>query len=282
VIALRHAKLYADKVKAVKEPAKLPVQCATYNTAVSFTDEDLLLGSKPHNRPLFVTGYIRGQKVKRILVDGGSAINIMPKSTMNDLGITIDEFSKSRMMIQGFNLEGQRAIGMICLKLTIGNLSTTSFFHVIDSKTSYKLLLERPWLHEHGVVASTLHQCLKYYRDEEKKVNGDTKPFTRVESYFADARFFDDDAPLKEAMPATIFSTGKRSEEDVPGMIHGGPSGNVKQSRPSEKETSKLLSPLVKQQLLQQDLRCQYSGISPNPIVRTVKHPLVNAQLLRV
>ena len=79
----------------VKEPAKLPAQCATCNTAVSFTDEDLLLGSKPHNRPLFVIGYIRGQKVKLILVDGGSAINIMPKSTMNDLGITIDELSKS-------------------------------------------------------------------------------------------------------------------------------------------------------------------------------------------
>jgi len=128
VIALRHAKLYADKVKPVKEPAKLPVQCATCNTAVSFTDEHLLLGSKPH--------YIRGQKVKCILVDGGSAINIMPNSTMNELGITIDELSKSRMMIQGFNLEGQHAIGMIRLELTIGDLSTTCIFHVIDSKTS--------------------------------------------------------------------------------------------------------------------------------------------------
>ena len=64
MIALHHAKLYADKVKAVEEPAKLPAQCATCNTAVSFTDEDLLLVSKPHNRPLFVTGYIKGQKVK--------------------------------------------------------------------------------------------------------------------------------------------------------------------------------------------------------------------------
>ena len=35
----------------------------------------------------------------------------MPKSTMQDLGITIEELSKIRTMIQGFNLEGQRAIG---------------------------------------------------------------------------------------------------------------------------------------------------------------------------
>jgi len=62
MVALHHAKLYVDKVKEVKEPAKLPTQCATCNTAVSFTNEDLLLGYRPHNHPLFVIGYIRGQK----------------------------------------------------------------------------------------------------------------------------------------------------------------------------------------------------------------------------
>jgi len=62
VVALHHAKLYVDKVKAVKEPTKLPTQCATCNMVMSFTDEDLLLGSKPNNRPLFVTSNIRGKK----------------------------------------------------------------------------------------------------------------------------------------------------------------------------------------------------------------------------
>ncbi|KAL0438959.1 UNVERIFIED_CONTAM: hypothetical protein Slati_2378900, partial [Sesamum latifolium] len=37
-------------------------------SAMTFTDEDLLLGSKPHNRPLFVTCYAREQKVNRILL----------------------------------------------------------------------------------------------------------------------------------------------------------------------------------------------------------------------
>ncbi|KAL0445566.1 UNVERIFIED_CONTAM: hypothetical protein Slati_1684500 [Sesamum latifolium] len=45
---------------------------------ITFTDEDLLLGSKPHNRPLFIAGYVREQKVNRILIDGGSAVNILP------------------------------------------------------------------------------------------------------------------------------------------------------------------------------------------------------------
>jgi len=143
VIAIRQAKLYAYKLKDAPL-MRSPAQCATYNTAVTFLDDDLLLGSKPYNRPWFIIGYIRGQMVNRILVDGGSAVNIMPKSTMNDLGITIGELSKSRMMIRGFNQEGQRVIGVIRLELTTGDLTTSPIFHVIDSKTSYKLMLRCP------------------------------------------------------------------------------------------------------------------------------------------
>jgi len=72
----------------------------------------------------------------------------MPKSTMNNLGITVEELSKSRTMMQGFNLESQCAIGMIRVELIMGDLTTSSILYVIDAKTSYRLLLGRPWLHE--------------------------------------------------------------------------------------------------------------------------------------
>ncbi|KAL0381243.1 UNVERIFIED_CONTAM: hypothetical protein Sangu_0188600 [Sesamum angustifolium] len=51
---------------------------------ITFTDEDLPLGSKPHNHPLFVTEYIREQKVNRILIDGGSAVNILPLQILKE------------------------------------------------------------------------------------------------------------------------------------------------------------------------------------------------------
>ncbi|KAM2661012.1 hypothetical protein EV2_023369 [Malus domestica] len=107
--------------------------CASEDT-IHFTDEDLLLGSKPHNRPLFVSGYVREHKVNRMLVDGGSAINIMPKSTMTTIGIKADELSLSRLLIQ--------------VEMTIGELKSSTVFHVIDARTSYGLLLGRPWIHE--------------------------------------------------------------------------------------------------------------------------------------
>jgi len=66
-----------------------PIQYASYNIAMTFTYNDLLLGSKPQNCPLFMTTYIREQKVNVILMDGGLAVNIIPKSAINDLGTAI-------------------------------------------------------------------------------------------------------------------------------------------------------------------------------------------------
>ena len=57
-------------------------ECYVCSPGLTFIDEDLLLGSKPYNRPLYVSSYAREQKIDRILIDGGSAVNILPKMTM--------------------------------------------------------------------------------------------------------------------------------------------------------------------------------------------------------
>ena len=72
------------------------------------------------------------------------------------------------------------------------------------------------WLHEHGVVASTLHDFLKYYRDGVKKITGDVKSFTKAEFHFADARFFEKGVVPKETMSSTISSIGKCGAKNAP------------------------------------------------------------------
>ncbi|KAA0050566.1 uncharacterized protein E5676_scaffold945G00230 [Cucumis melo var. makuwa] len=118
------------------------------------------------------------EKSRRILIDNGSAVNIMSKSTMRQLGILMDELSNSKL--------------------------ASALFHVIDSKTTYKLLLGRPWIYGNGVVMSTLHQCFKFYQDGVKKVDVDSNPFSEVESHFADAKFYlkNDNSP--EVVPVEI------------------------------------------------------------------------------
>ncbi|TMX05059.1 hypothetical protein EJD97_002722 [Solanum chilense] len=61
----------------------------------------------------------------------------------------------------------------------------------MEAKTSYNLFLGRPWVHENGVVPSTLHQCMKYMKDGEvMKINANINPFTEKDSYFADAKIY--------------------------------------------------------------------------------------------
>ncbi|KAL0378917.1 UNVERIFIED_CONTAM: hypothetical protein Sradi_3197200 [Sesamum radiatum] len=135
--------------------------------------------------------------------DGGSAVNIMPKTTMKKLGITSEELSRSRLTIQGFDQGTQRAIGMTQLNLTVGELKASTLFHIIDARTSYNLLLGRPWLHENGVVPSTLHQCFKYIKNGELiKVDADIKPFTEAESYFVDAKLYLNPDNIQEVLPS--------------------------------------------------------------------------------
>ena len=158
-----------------------------YWSSIIFIDDDRLLGSKIHNHPLFVIGYIREQEVNRILIDGGSAVNILRLKILKELGISLDELLPSKLMIQSFNQGGQRAIAKIRLHMLIGEMESSALFHVIDAKTTCKVLIGRPWLHEYGVVLSTYHQCFKYFQDGQvKKIVADHKPFTVAESHFAD------------------------------------------------------------------------------------------------
>ena len=79
------------------------------------------------------------------------------------------------------------------MTLLINEFKIYALFYMINAKTTYNMLLRRPWKYESGVVSSTLHQWFKYYQNGQvKKANTNSKPFTMVKSYFANAKFYDD------------------------------------------------------------------------------------------
>ncbi|GAA0175803.1 hypothetical protein LIER_41979 [Lithospermum erythrorhizon] len=158
---------------------------------VTFTDEDLPQEDVDHNRPLYVSAYICERRINRMLVDGGSVVNILPFQRLKLLGISTDELQQSRILIQGFNQNGQRALGKVALHLTIEELEITSWFHVIDVRVTYNMLTGRPWIHSSNAVPSTLHQCLKYYKSGlERTIKVDENPFKVEESHFVEAKYY--------------------------------------------------------------------------------------------
>ena len=93
-------------------------------------------------------------------------------------------------------------------------------FHVIDAKTTYNMLLRRPWIHGNGIVPSTLHQCFKYLQSGIKKVNANLKPFAATKAHFADAKFYVKDDIPNEDLPVEILSMeSKQGEKEYVRLI---------------------------------------------------------------
>jgi hypothetical protein len=105
----------------------------------------------------FIKGYIIEKVVNCILMDDGLTVNILPLKTMNEIGIPRDELFSIHLTIQGFNQEGKNIIGNIRLVIHMKDIEFKLFFHIIDVKTTYNMLLGQPWIHKTYIVSSTFH-----------------------------------------------------------------------------------------------------------------------------
>lgn len=121
-------------------------------------------------------------------IDPGSAINRMPLRALAHQGIPTSKLSHTKMTIQGYNADSQRAIGKIRLKCQLADLKSEITSYVIDNDTSYNLLLGRPWIHGNFFVPSTLYQCFKYVDEDKKSTNSLRRSEAGVEAYCADSK----------------------------------------------------------------------------------------------
>jgi len=84
------------------------------------------------------------------------------------------------------------------------DMKSNVFFHVIDAKTTYNMLLGWLWIHENGIVSSMLHQCFKYCQDGQmRKTVVDTALFTIAEAYFIDVKFYFKSTMMEELRSPT-------------------------------------------------------------------------------
>ncbi|KAJ1413359.1 Aspartic peptidase domain superfamily [Sesbania bispinosa] len=77
---------------------------------------------KNHLRPLFVSGRVNGYFANRMLVDGGAAINTIPKSSLRKLGKTEEDLRPHNIVITDFNGKTSKFEGMIALDIKVGDL----------------------------------------------------------------------------------------------------------------------------------------------------------------
>jgi hypothetical protein len=105
----------------------------------------------PGKYPLLVDPVIRESRVKKVLVDGGSSINITFPRTLLGLGVALKELHESDTPFFGIvPTEGEYPLGHIYMPITFGTLKNyrTEFlrFEVASFDCKYNAIIGRPGL----------------------------------------------------------------------------------------------------------------------------------------
>ena len=129
---------------------------------LGFSDEDKIGTIQPHDDALVITLRIGGYDVKRVMVDQGSAAEIMYPDLYKGLSLRAEDLTSYNSPLVSF--EGKVIIpkGQIRLPVQIGSETVEIDFIVVDVYSPYTVIVTRPWLHTLGAVSSTLHQKIKY------------------------------------------------------------------------------------------------------------------------
>ena len=129
---------------------------------LGFSDEDKVRINQPHDDALVVTLRIGGYDVKRVLVDQGSAVEVMYSDLCKGLNLKPEDLTAYDSPLVSFEGKTVTPRGQIRLLIQTGSDVVEVDFIVVDAYSPYTAIVARPWLHALGVVSSTLHQKVKY------------------------------------------------------------------------------------------------------------------------
>src|SRR6185369_8658929 len=102
---------------------------------------------------LYLKGLIDGKPMNRMLVDTGAAVNLMSYSVLRRLGRSTADLIKTNVMLTDFNGQPSEAQGVLNVELTIGRKTVPTSFFIVNSKSTYTVLLGRDWIHANCCVS---------------------------------------------------------------------------------------------------------------------------------
>ena len=129
---------------------------------MGFSDEDKIETIQPHDDALVITLRIGGYDVNRVMVDLGSAVEIMYPDLYKGLSLRVENLTPYSSPLVSFDGKVIIPKGQIRLSVQIGSETVEVDFIVVDAYSPYTAIVTRPWLHTLGAVSSTLHQKVKY------------------------------------------------------------------------------------------------------------------------
>ena len=131
-------------------------------TCIAFSDDDLPSKGLDHVRPLFIDVACSGRRLSSVLLDNDSALNVCPLVTAIALGFSLTNFGPSSQTVRAYDRTHRTVMGTLSTHVIIRLVRYFILFQVLRIQSSFNLLLGCPWIHEAGVIPSSLHQKLKF------------------------------------------------------------------------------------------------------------------------
>ncbi|KAA3465816.1 hypothetical protein EPI10_000955 [Gossypium australe] len=132
---------------------------------ISFSDDEIPPNGRGSIKALHITTYCKGYIVPSVLIDNGSALNVMPLATLSRMPVDMSYLRPCHSTVRAFDGTRREVMGRIEVPLEVGQCTYNIEFQVTDIAPSYNCLYGRPWIHSAGAVPSSLHQKIKFIMD---------------------------------------------------------------------------------------------------------------------
>ena len=92
----------------------------TANNYLTFAEEEIPVEGRGHNRALHVSVKCMDHIMAKVLIENGSSLNVMPKSTLEKPSFNASHLKPSSRVVRAFDGSRREVIGEIDLPVYIG------------------------------------------------------------------------------------------------------------------------------------------------------------------
>ncbi|RDY10118.1 hypothetical protein CR513_05418, partial [Mucuna pruriens] len=116
----------------------------TSKRCLMFSEEEVPKEGRKHKQPLHISVKCREYMIARVLIDNGSSLNVLPKTTLDKLCFIDSQLRTNSVVVRAFDGSKREVIGEITLPIYVGPTMFDIVFQVMDIYPAYSCLLGRP------------------------------------------------------------------------------------------------------------------------------------------
>jgi hypothetical protein len=160
---------------------------------ITFSHEDLHLKYYPHNDAMVISYVIKGFLVHNVLVDTGSATDIIFAKAFRKMQEPEDKIHDATHPLCGFGGRQIVALGKITMSVTFGYVHNTRtkqvVFDIVDMEYPYNAIIGRGTLNAFKAILHPAYLCMKIPSEQGPiAVHGSQEAARRAEGSWTDSK----------------------------------------------------------------------------------------------